>query len=1272
MAVATAKRILSPGARIAGYRIEAEIGHGAMAVVYRARQLNLDRPVALKVLSDELAANHEFVSRFFNEARAAAALSHAHIVQAYDAGIAEGGIHFFAMEYVEGETLQQRIRRQGYVRPGPGIEMAIDVADALNYGWLRQRLTHGDIKPDNIMINQAGDSKLADFGLAKVDGHDFTGSDIMLTPLYAAPEVIRGEQAKGDCRSDIYSFGATLYDMFGGTPPFPGEKAQEVMQRHLNETLEPLRQRNPAVPGRISDLVGGLLRKDAAERPADWEAVLASLRDVRKALTEPPASKLLVAGASPIKLRAVRQARPTLTVPQRRGLGRWVALGILLLLAGSAAVVVAKRRPGVRPPPRTLVAPSAASAGPAPVTALPASGRTVAEPWEEVRRQTLAESDPERALARLEDFAKSHAGEELPTAYAALLAKCQGEVRKRSAALDPAAGAPGEERTSEGPEAVAGLPSETAPGAAPGALEGAEGAALAVPAEGRSDPEKTLPEPTGAVSAAAVQGQDLVTPSDLRTDAFVAYMGRLASFEYRLPLRLEATMKEGQEWLLNFNQDSAERAAVAFVLSTVLPALDEALPKLVANPNALVGMKIPGREYKDCTVASIDVKEIMLREQTQYGVVSRKLAWQRLDNPAALILHLSQKLALRGASWGDRRPFLALMLLSRNAKLFDDAVRDLPEAPERADWERLRTGLTRATAESEALRLWQKALEARRESEGTAAYRLLLKLQATRSGVSERYGERVGKLTAELALGVPEVAGGALVRESAAQVDADAATALVKILLASTRYGAADFPEKADLESLRRRAVAGLPEEAWVRQYLQPLRRQPQDLILPFARPASPGIPSLAMRMLQAQGESSDNGAAAQADKLAILEGPSLLELGDWAGAERLVSKWQANALAPLPPPARAAAWFSRGLTDSRFGVTNERAITEALRQCSRELADKADSEFVLLPQVLALEYGLFLRCGDADVQSYLSSTEALKPRGPTADLRCRLILDLAALSLDRRQAETVGRLSAAVLATLASAADWGLDDLEVALVRLAMARSKDAKALGAAMAKLDVRVSTEWHLRLVVSAALAREPLDEGVWRSANEWINEKGMSFGPVGGTAVYDLALARIGQLLAADNLKGADDTAAWALALTYPCMAPYYARLTFVRWGLARLRRGAGNRELSEQVEAAAAANREEKTLARLFRGEAQRDKAKEAVRDHAEGKFWFDWLTATERLGGVGNKEARKSLERFGSSRLPRAEQILANGVVDWGERSSPGNPGQGRGKPTPP
>jgi hypothetical protein len=430
-------------------------------------------------------------------------------------------------------------------------------------------------------------------------------------------------------------------------------------------------------------------------------------------------------------------------------------------------------------------------------------------------------------------------------------------------------------------------------------------------------------------------------------------------------------------------------------------------------------------------------------------------------------------------------------------------------------------------------------------------------------------------------------------------------------------------------------------------------------------------MPSLAIRMCQAARDVEGNLPPGQAETLAALEGPSLLELGDWAGAERLLAKLPENAFAALPPPARAAAWFSRGLTEARFGVAAEKAITEALRQCARELADNAEGEFVLLPQILALEYGIFLRSGEQDLQPYLADAGNLTPRGPVADLRTRLILDLAALGIDRRQTDDVARLVPAVLSATEGAADWGLADAERTLLRLAMARSKDATGLLAAMGELDAHGSNEWHLRLVASAALAREPLDEGVWRAANEWISLKGMTFGPVGGTAIYDLVLARIGQCLAAGDLQGADATAAWALSLTCPCMAPYYARLTFTRWGVARLQGEAGQRELGEQVEAASCANRQEKALSRLFRNETQRDKAREAVHDSLEGRFWLDWLTVADRLGSAGSKDTRRSPERFAPARLPRAEQLLAKGLVEWAGRPPPGNAGQDRGKPPP-
>ena len=149
---------IAPGTVLTGnykYQIISEIGRGAMAVVYLAKQIDLERPVAIKVLSAELAANTSFVLRFFNEVRTAAALSHPNIIQAYDAGIANEDIYYFAMEYVKGETLLQRLLREGRLEVVTALKYATEIARALNYGWQSQRLTHVDIKPENIMVNTA-------------------------------------------------------------------------------------------------------------------------------------------------------------------------------------------------------------------------------------------------------------------------------------------------------------------------------------------------------------------------------------------------------------------------------------------------------------------------------------------------------------------------------------------------------------------------------------------------------------------------------------------------------------------------------------------------------------------------------------------------------------------------------------------------------------------------------------------------------------------------------------------------------------------------------------------------------------------------------------------------------------------------------------------------------------------------------------------------------------------------------------------------------------
>jgi predicted Ser/Thr protein kinase len=270
---------LQPGQVIAGYRIERLLGRGAMGVVYLAEQTNLSRWVAFKVLYDENTRDADFIERFLNEARAAAALYHPGIVQAYDAGRVDG-LYYFAMEYVSGRTLLSWINEYGRLTIDDSLRIAADLAEVLAYGWDETQLIHGDIKPDNIMIDNRGRTKLMDFGLAMVSHTERTGGPIMLTPLYAAPELIRGD-TPGDIGTDIYAFGATLYHMLAGHPPFPGSDAQDVMRRHLDSRPTPLYAFFPDIPMYIATFVDRLIRKDPSERFSSWHEIRAYIVELK-------------------------------------------------------------------------------------------------------------------------------------------------------------------------------------------------------------------------------------------------------------------------------------------------------------------------------------------------------------------------------------------------------------------------------------------------------------------------------------------------------------------------------------------------------------------------------------------------------------------------------------------------------------------------------------------------------------------------------------------------------------------------------------------------------------------------------------------------------------------------------------------------------------------------------------------------------------------------------------------------------------------------------
>ena len=270
--------LLVEGQIISGFKIDKAIGHGNMGIIYRAIQINLNRPVALKILFKSIAEDKDFVRCFFREAQAAAAFTHQNIVQAFDVGQTDDGIYFFAMELIQGGDISQQLDRRGTYPPLEALKYIVNIVDGLDYGSSLRKLTHGDIKPANIMITKTGTPKLADLGLARMGGEIQGESDgIMLTPLYAAPEMINGTWEVGDPRADMYSVGATLYHMISGKPPFNDKDYKEVIRMQLNDKHIPLTEiKNPA-PAGISKLVDKLLEKNPDDRFKDWSTAKSAI-----------------------------------------------------------------------------------------------------------------------------------------------------------------------------------------------------------------------------------------------------------------------------------------------------------------------------------------------------------------------------------------------------------------------------------------------------------------------------------------------------------------------------------------------------------------------------------------------------------------------------------------------------------------------------------------------------------------------------------------------------------------------------------------------------------------------------------------------------------------------------------------------------------------------------------------------------------------------------------------------------------------------------------
>ena len=259
------------------YRLEARVGAGGMSTVYRAFDETLERQVAVKLMNREVASDSDQLERFRREARAVAQLSHPHIVGVIDAG-EDDGRPYIVLEYVEGETLKDRIRRQGRLPMPEAVAYAIEIARALGAAHARH-IVHRDVKPQNVLIDEEGSAKVTDFGIARTLEEDGLTADgrVLGTTDYVSPEQALGQHVSG--QSDLYSLGVVLYEMLTGEVPFKGENQVAVAMKHVREELPDVQLKRPEVSAALAAVVETATAKHQDDRYADDAEMIADLED---------------------------------------------------------------------------------------------------------------------------------------------------------------------------------------------------------------------------------------------------------------------------------------------------------------------------------------------------------------------------------------------------------------------------------------------------------------------------------------------------------------------------------------------------------------------------------------------------------------------------------------------------------------------------------------------------------------------------------------------------------------------------------------------------------------------------------------------------------------------------------------------------------------------------------------------------------------------------------------------------------------------------------
>lgn len=326
------------------YRIDAVVGAGGMATVYRALDTTLERPVALKVMRREVTSQPDQLERFRREARAAAKLNHAHIVTVIDAG-EENDRPYIVFEFIEGDTLKQRIKSRGKLPVTEAVAYAIEIGSALMAAHAAG-LVHRDVKPQNVLLDPHGHAKVADFGIAREleanDGLTKTGR-VLGTTDYVSPEQAMGEDVTG--QSDIYSLGIVLFEMLTGEPPFKGENHVAVAMKHVKEQLPDVQHLRPEVSSTLAAVIEKMTAKEpvdrylsAADAESDLEDVLA-FETARAGGTTGEATMVFES----LPKRSRRLAPGGVAHPKRTRVAWLVSL---LAIVGIAIVLFSQLQPG--------------------------------------------------------------------------------------------------------------------------------------------------------------------------------------------------------------------------------------------------------------------------------------------------------------------------------------------------------------------------------------------------------------------------------------------------------------------------------------------------------------------------------------------------------------------------------------------------------------------------------------------------------------------------------------------------------------------------------------------------------------------------------------------------------------------------------------------------------------------------------------------------------------------------------------------------------------